>query len=47
MYSLARSLLFRLDAETAHGMALSALDLAGRAGLASRLGGGGSRTRSR
>ncbi|QFU00961.1 Dihydroorotate dehydrogenase (quinone) [Halomonas sp. THAF5a] len=40
MYSLARSLLFRLDAETAHGMALSALDLAGRAGLASRLGGG-------
>ncbi|MFG6158042.1 quinone-dependent dihydroorotate dehydrogenase [Halomonas sp. 1390] len=40
MYSLARSLLFRLDAETAHGMALSALDLAGRVGLASRLGGG-------
>jgi len=40
MYSLARSLLFRFDAETAHGMALSALDLAGRLGLASRLGGG-------
>ncbi|APE31769.1 dihydroorotate dehydrogenase (quinone) [Halomonas aestuarii] len=40
MYSLARSLLFRLDAETAHGVALSGLDLAGRLGLAPRLGGG-------
>jgi len=40
MYSLARSLLFRLDAETAHGVALSGLDLAGRLGLAKRLGGG-------
>lgn len=39
MYSLARSLLFRLDAETAHGMTLSALDLADRLGLAARLGG--------
>ncbi|TDR56199.1 dihydroorotate oxidase A [Halomonas ventosae] len=40
MYSLARSLLFRLDAETAHGVALKGLDLAGRLGLAERLGGG-------
>ncbi len=39
MYSLARSLLFRLDAETAHGVALSGLDLAGRLGLAGRLAG--------
>lgn len=39
MYSLARSLLFRLDAETAHGVALKGLDLAGRLGLAARLGG--------
>ncbi|MFP4138124.1 MAG: quinone-dependent dihydroorotate dehydrogenase [Halomonas sp.] len=39
MYSLARSLLFRLDAETAHGLALRGLDLAGRLGLAARLGG--------
>ncbi|MDN3522467.1 quinone-dependent dihydroorotate dehydrogenase [Halomonas ramblicola] len=39
MYSLARSLLFRLDAETAHGVALRGLDLAGRLGLAARLGG--------
>ncbi|PMR75450.1 quinone-dependent dihydroorotate dehydrogenase [Billgrantia endophytica] len=39
MYSLARSILFRLDAETAHGYALSALDLAHRLKLASRLGG--------
>ncbi|MFW6346509.1 MAG: quinone-dependent dihydroorotate dehydrogenase [Halomonas sp.] len=40
MYSLARSLLFRLDAETAHGISLSGLELAERLGLASRLGGG-------
>ena len=40
MYSLARSLLFRLDAETAHGVTLKGLDLAGRLGLAKRLGGG-------
>ncbi|TDO06852.1 MULTISPECIES: quinone-dependent dihydroorotate dehydrogenase [Halomonas] len=40
MYSLARSLLFRLDAETAHGVALKGLDLAGRLGLAEQLGGG-------
>jgi len=40
MYSFARSLLFRLDAETAHGAALKGLDLAGRLGLAERLGGG-------
>ncbi|MGJ7457223.1 quinone-dependent dihydroorotate dehydrogenase [Halomonas sp. MA07-2] len=40
MYSLARSLLFRLDAETAHGVALKGLDLAGHLGLAGRLGGG-------
>src|SRR5690554_2848734 len=39
MYSLARSLLFRLDAETAHGVALRGLDVAGRLGLAGRLGG--------
>ncbi|MBF7054557.1 quinone-dependent dihydroorotate dehydrogenase [Halomonas sp. KAO] len=39
MYSLARSLLFRLDAETAHGVALKGLDLAGRLGVAARLGG--------
>lgn len=39
MYSLARSLLFRLDAETAHGVALRGLDAAGRLGLAKRLGG--------
>ncbi|XKE44250.1 quinone-dependent dihydroorotate dehydrogenase [Halomonas organivorans] len=38
MYSLARSLLFRLDAEKAHGLALSALDLADRLGLARALG---------
>lgn len=38
MYSLARSLLFRLDAEKAHATALSALDLADRLGLAGRLG---------
>ncbi|MDN3554666.1 quinone-dependent dihydroorotate dehydrogenase [Halomonas maura] len=40
MYSLARSLLFRLDAEKAHSVALSALDLAERLGLAGRLAGG-------
>nr|WP_163502445.1 quinone-dependent dihydroorotate dehydrogenase [Halomonas socia] len=40
MYSLARSLLFRLDPETAHGVALRGLDLAHRAGLAARLAGG-------
>ncbi|WP_027961662.1 quinone-dependent dihydroorotate dehydrogenase [Halomonas halodenitrificans] len=39
MYSLARSLLFRLDAETAHGVALKGLDLAGRMGLAARIAG--------
>ncbi|PAU78018.1 quinone-dependent dihydroorotate dehydrogenase [Halomonas salipaludis] len=39
MYSLARSLLFRLDPETAHGVALKGLDLANRAGLAKRCGG--------
>ncbi|MCE8020196.1 quinone-dependent dihydroorotate dehydrogenase [Halomonas sp. MCCC 1A11036] len=40
MYALARSILFRLDAETAHGHALSALDLAHRLKLAGLLGGG-------
>ncbi|MDN3526107.1 quinone-dependent dihydroorotate dehydrogenase [Halomonas sabkhae] len=39
MYSLARSLLFRLEAEKAHGLALSSLDMAHRAGLARHLGG--------
>ncbi|HIX61036.1 MAG TPA: quinone-dependent dihydroorotate dehydrogenase [Candidatus Halomonas stercoripullorum] len=39
MYALARSILFRLDAETAHGHALTALDLAHRLKLAGRLGG--------
>ncbi|MCE8032477.1 MAG: quinone-dependent dihydroorotate dehydrogenase [Halomonas sp.] len=39
MYALARSILFRLDAETAHGHALSALDLAHRLKLAGLLGG--------
>ncbi|WP_136247720.1 quinone-dependent dihydroorotate dehydrogenase [Halomonas borealis] len=38
MYSLARSLLFRLDAEKAHGLTLSGLDLADRFGLARALG---------
>ncbi|MCW4149124.1 quinone-dependent dihydroorotate dehydrogenase [Halomonas sp. 18H] len=37
MYSLARSLLFRLEAEKAHGVALSALDLAQRVGMAGLL----------
>ncbi|ERS89048.1 MULTISPECIES: quinone-dependent dihydroorotate dehydrogenase [unclassified Halomonas] len=40
MYSVARSLLFRLDPETAHDVSLRGLDLAGRLGLAARLGGG-------
>lgn len=40
MYALARSLLFRLDAETAHGIALRGLDAACRLGLAPRLAGG-------
>ncbi|WP_444678132.1 quinone-dependent dihydroorotate dehydrogenase [Halomonas sp. E19] len=39
MYALARSILFRLDAETAHGRALGALDLAYRLKLAGCLGG--------
>src|SRR5690554_4303921 len=39
MYALARSILFRLDAETAHGHALTTLDLAHRLKLARRLGG--------
>lgn len=39
MYSLARSLLFRLDPETAHGVTLSALDMAHRLGLGRGLGG--------
>lgn len=34
MYALVRSLLFRLDAETAHGMALSSLGIAHRLGAA-------------
>ncbi len=37
MYALARSILFRLDAETAHGVALTALDLAHRLKLSGRL----------
>lgn len=40
MYALARSLLFRLDPETAHGVTLGALDAAYRLGLAGRLAGG-------
>ncbi|MGM0637028.1 MAG: quinone-dependent dihydroorotate dehydrogenase, partial [Pseudomonadota bacterium] len=40
MYSLVRSILFRLDAETAHGAVLKGLDLAGYLGLVARLGGG-------
>ncbi|TVU67842.1 quinone-dependent dihydroorotate dehydrogenase [Cobetia crustatorum] len=39
MYSLARSLLFRLDPETAHSVTLSALDMAHRLGIARGLGG--------
>ncbi|MCL7930483.1 quinone-dependent dihydroorotate dehydrogenase [Halomonas llamarensis] len=37
MYDLARSLLFRLDPETSHGMALSALEVLNRAGGVKRL----------
>lgn len=40
MYALARSLLFRLDPETAHGLTLSGLDVMHRLGLSARLGGG-------
>ncbi|SDK82519.1 dihydroorotate oxidase A [Modicisalibacter muralis] len=40
MYALARSLLFRLDPETAHGISLSALDAAHRLKLPGMLGGG-------
>ncbi|MFC3282450.1 quinone-dependent dihydroorotate dehydrogenase [Litchfieldella rifensis] len=40
MYALARSLLFRLDPETAHGVTLTALDMANRLGVATHLGGG-------
>lgn len=40
MYAFARSLLFRLDAETAHGMSLSLLDRAYRFGLTNMLRGG-------
>ena len=39
MYSFARSLLFKLDPETAHGVTLSALDMAHRLGMARGLGG--------
>ncbi|HSH48781.1 MAG TPA: quinone-dependent dihydroorotate dehydrogenase [Halomonas sp.] len=40
MYSLARSLLFRLEAEKSHALALASLDWAHRLGVARRLGGG-------
>ncbi|QJQ95717.1 MULTISPECIES: quinone-dependent dihydroorotate dehydrogenase [Halomonadaceae] len=40
MYALARSLLFHLDPETAHGVTLSLLDGVHRLGMAPRLGGG-------
>lgn len=40
MYALARSLLFRLDPETAHGVSLSALDTLHRLGLSSVLAAG-------
>lgn len=40
MYALSRSLLFRLDPETAHGVSLSALDTVHRLGLTGVLGGG-------
>ncbi|WP_111412508.1 quinone-dependent dihydroorotate dehydrogenase [Billgrantia lactosivorans] len=40
MYALARSILFRFDAETAHGHALSALDLAHRLRLTGLVAGG-------
>ncbi|MBS9405221.1 quinone-dependent dihydroorotate dehydrogenase [Halomonas sp. TRM85114] len=39
MYSLVRSFLFRLDAETAHGLTLSTLDMVERLGLSRRLAG--------
>ncbi|MHB0776466.1 quinone-dependent dihydroorotate dehydrogenase [Halomonas sp. WWR20] len=42
MYTLARSILFRLDPETAHGTTLTALDLAHRLGVAKALAGGAS-----
>ena len=38
MYGFARPLLFRLDAERAHGLALASLDAAHRAGLTTLLG---------
>ena len=38
MYALARSLLFRLDAERAHGIALKAIDAAWRSGMGRLLG---------
>lgn len=40
MYALARSILFRLDPETAHGLSLSALDAAHRLGATGVLGAG-------
>ena len=40
MYAAARSILFRLDPETAHGVTLIALDMAHRLGLSGQLGGG-------
>ena len=40
MYAAARSILFRLDPETAHGVTLTALDMAHRLGLSGKLGGG-------
>lgn len=40
MYAPARSILFRLDPETAHGVSLGALDVAYRCGLAGLLRGG-------
>ncbi|WP_148254361.1 quinone-dependent dihydroorotate dehydrogenase [Aidingimonas lacisalsi] len=40
MYRFVRPLLFRLDPETAHGITLSALDMAHRLGMAGVLGGG-------
>ncbi|OHV10040.1 quinone-dependent dihydroorotate dehydrogenase [Kushneria phosphatilytica] len=39
MYSLARSLLFRFDPETAHGITMTALDMAYRCRLSHALGG--------
>ncbi|WP_136253845.1 quinone-dependent dihydroorotate dehydrogenase [Onishia niordana] len=40
MYAAARSILFRLDPEAAHGVTLTALDLAHRLGMSGKLGGG-------